>query len=90
MRQTFVALAIAIFTVVICPVSFGQNGGYVLVNNDNFKRNSVTAFKVTATGKLSSFETLETDGAGIGGGFFVMSNVAIESTAHCEAKSEFT
>jgi len=81
MRNTALALAVCIS--LICPLSFAQNGGYVLVDNDNPNGNSVTAFKVTAAGKLSLFETLDTGGDGLGGGFFLSPHLAIESNAHC-------
>jgi hypothetical protein len=81
MRNTLVILLASVS--LISTLSFAQNGGYVLADNDNPNGNSVTAFKVTAAGKLSLFKTLDTGGFGIGGGYFLSPRVAIESNAHC-------
>jgi len=80
------ALVISVFVAalgLISTCSFGQDGGFILVNDDNQSANSVTGFKTTAAGKISFLETLQTGGTGIGGGFFVAPHVAIESKAHC-------
>jgi hypothetical protein len=83
MRNILVVPVVVAALAGISAFSFEQNGGYVLVNDDKSAANSLSGFKITAAGKISFLETLQTGGTGIGGGFFVAPHVVIESKAHC-------
>ena len=76
---------IAIFAVValFATVSFAQNGGHLLINNDNSSANSADIDTVSATGQLKLLKTVSTGGTGLGGGYFAAPRNAIAQNLKC-------
>jgi hypothetical protein len=81
MRTIILTLTLVATLAMLSSLTFGQ--GYILLNHDNPAGNSVTAFKVTATGTITSFKSLNTGGTGLSQGLLSMRQIAIESNAHC-------
>jgi hypothetical protein len=80
---TIVAL-VALAATLGSSYAAAQSGHYLVINNDFGipMRNSVTIFRVNeATGGLTNFMSLDTNGTGIGGGYFALPRVA--SSANC-------
>jgi hypothetical protein len=76
---------IVIFAVValFATVSFAQNGGHLLINNDNFNGNSADIDTVSASGGLKLLKTVSTGGTGLGGGYFAAPRNAIAQNLKC-------
>jgi len=76
---------IAIFAVValFATVSFAQNGGHLLINNDNATANSADIDTVSASGALKLLKTVSTGGTGLGGGYFAAPRNAIAQNFKC-------
>lgn len=76
---------VVIFAVValFATVSFAQNGGHLLINNDNTSANSADIDTVSATGGLKLLKTLSTGGTGLGGGYFAAPRNAIANNLKC-------
>src|ERR1700751_4484395 len=76
------ALAISAILAGLSVSSIAGNS-YVIVNNNPFGPNSVSAYKLdTANGSLSFYGKVATTGQGTGGSVFAVSQ-AITSDAHC-------
>ena len=63
-RITVIFAVVALFT----TVSFAQNSGHLLINNDNVTANSADIDTVSATGALKLLKTVSTGGTGLGSG----------------------
>lgn len=76
---------IVIFAVValFATVSFAQNGGHLLINNDNVSANTADIDTVSATGALKLLKTVSTGGTGLGGGYFAAPRNAIAQNFKC-------
>lgn len=76
---------IAIFAVValFATVSFAQNSGHLLINNDNFNANTADIDTVSSTGALKLLKTVSTGGTGLGGGYFAAPRNAIAQNFKC-------
>lgn len=76
---------VVIFAVValFATVSFAQNGGHLLINNDNFNGNSADIDTVSASGQLKLLKTVSTGGTGLGGGYFAAPRNAIAQNLKC-------
>lgn len=76
---------IAIFAVValFATVSFAQNGGHLLINNDNVSANTADIDTVSAAGSLKLLKTVSTGGTGLGGGYFAAPRNAIAQNLKC-------
>src|SRR5579872_3102448 len=76
---------IAIFAVValFATVSFAQNGGHLLINNDNATANSADIDTVSASGALKLLKTVSTGGTGLGGGYFAAPRNAVAQNFKC-------
>ena len=76
---------VVIFAVValFATVSFAQNGGHLLINNDNTSANSADIDTVSATGALKLLKTVSTGGTGLGGGYFAAPRNAIAQNLKC-------
>jgi hypothetical protein len=81
MRNAILTLALIATVALLSNFSFGQ--GYILVNDDNPAGNSVTAVKVSGSGSMTLFKSLNTGGSGLGGGLVGLPGTAIENNAHC-------
>jgi hypothetical protein len=76
---------IVIFAVValFATVSFAQNGGHLLINNDNASANTADIDTVSASGQLKLLKTVSTGGAGLGGGYFAAPRNAVAQNFKC-------
>lgn len=76
---------IAIFAVValFATVSFAQNSGHLLINNDNTSANTADIDSVSATGALKLYKTVTTGGTGLGGGYFAAPRNGIAQNLKC-------
>jgi hypothetical protein len=76
---------IVIFAVValFATVSFAQNGGHLLINNDNASANTADIDTVSASGALKLLKTVSTGGAGLGGGYFAAPRNAVAQNFKC-------
>lgn len=76
---------IVIFAVValFATVSFAQNGGHLLINNDNVSANTADIDTVSASGGLKLLKTVSTGGTGLGGGYFAAPRNAIAQNLKC-------
>jgi hypothetical protein len=76
---------IVIFAVValFATVSFAQNSGHLLINNDNATANSADIDTVSAAGALKLLKTVSTGGTGLGGGYFAAPRNAIAQNLKC-------
>lgn len=76
---------IVIFAVValFATVSFAQNSGHLLINNDNVSANTADIDTVSATGALKLLKTVSTGGTGLGGGYFAAPRNAIAQNFKC-------
>jgi len=76
---------IALFAVValFATVSFAQNGGHLLINNDNATANSADIDTVSASGALKLLKTVSTGGTGLGGGYFAAPRNAVAQNFKC-------
>jgi hypothetical protein len=79
MRRMLLILA---FVAMPATVSLAQNSGYLLINNNDVKANSVDIDTVSATGALHRLATLATGGFG-GNNQFGTSYNAVEKTRKC-------
>jgi hypothetical protein len=80
MRRIILALAVV---ALVASVSFAQNSGYLLINNDNSSGNSADIDTVSATGALAKLTTVSTGGTGLGGGYFAAPRNAIGQNFKC-------
>jgi len=78
-RITVIFAVVALFT----TVSFAQNSGHLLINNDNVTANSADIDTVSATGALKLLKTVSTGGTGLGGGYFGAPRNAIAQNLKC-------
>jgi hypothetical protein len=60
-------LAILALIAMAPTASSAQNGGYLLINNDNVNGNSADIDTISSTGALALLATVQTGGTGIGG-----------------------
>lgn len=76
---------IAIFAVValFATVSFAQNSGHLLINNDNVSANTADIDTVSAAGAVKLLKTVSTGGTGLGGGYFAAPRNAIAQNLKC-------
>lgn len=76
---------IVIFAVValFATVSFAQNGGHLLINNDNVSANTADIDSVSASGALKLLATVSTGGSGLGGGYFAAPRNAVAQNFKC-------
>jgi len=80
MRRSFGILAVIALS---ATVSLAQNGGYLLINNDNVNGNSADIDTISSTGALALLATVQTGGTGVGGGFFSFPRNAIGQNFKC-------
>lgn len=80
MRRIILALAVV---ALVATVSFAQNGGHLLINNDNFNGNSADIDTVSSSGALKLLATVQTGGTGLGGGYFAAPRNAIGQNFKC-------
>jgi len=64
-------------------ITFAQNGGYLLINNDNPNANTVDIDAVSPSGALQHLATVPTSGTGTGGGFFDGPRQAVAQNLKC-------
>ena len=76
---------IVIFAVValFATVSFAQNSGHLLINNDNPSANTADIDSVSAAGALKKLATVSTGGTGLGGGYFAAARNAVAQNFKC-------
>jgi hypothetical protein len=76
---------IVIFAVValFATVSFAQNSGHLLINNDNVSANTADIDTVSAAGVVKKLTTVSTGGTGLGGGYFAAPRNAIAQNLKC-------
>ncbi len=76
---------IAIFAVValFATVSFAQNSGHLLINNDNPSANTADIDTVSAAGVVKRLTTVSTGGTGLGGGYFAAARNAVAQNFKC-------
>jgi hypothetical protein len=72
-------IAVALFA----TLSFAQNGGHLLINNDNINANTADIDAITATGGISRLTTVSTGGVGLGGGYFAAPRNAVAQNFKC-------
>jgi hypothetical protein len=77
-----IILLLAAFAMV-ASVCFAQNGGHILINNDNYDANSADVDSISATGALKFYLNEPTGGVGLGGGYFAAPRNAIASKLNC-------
>jgi len=80
MRRIILALAVV---ALVATVSFAQNGGHLLINNDNFNGNSADIDTVSSSGALALLATVQTGGTGLGGGYFAAPRNAVGQNFAC-------
>ena len=76
-------IAICAVVALFPTVSFAQNGGHLLINNDNFNGNSADIDTVSASGQLKLLKTVSTGGTGLGGGYFAAPRNAVAQNFKC-------
>jgi hypothetical protein len=64
-------------------ITFAQNGGYLLINNDNPVSNTVDIDAVSPSGALRHLATVPTGGTGAGDGFFEGPLQAVAQNLKC-------
>jgi len=64
-------------------IIFAQNGGYLMINNDNPAANTVDIDAVSPSGALQRLATVATGGTGAGGGFFDGPRQAVAQNLKC-------
>ncbi len=76
---------IALFAVValFATVSFAQNSGHLLINNDNVSANTADIDTVSAAGVVKRIATVSTGGTGLGGGYFAAPRNAVAQNFKC-------
>jgi hypothetical protein len=67
----------------VATVSFAQNSGHLLINNDNFNGNSADIDTVSSSGALALLATVQTGGFGSGGGYFAAPRNAVGQNFKC-------
>jgi len=72
-----------VFFSFFATVGFAQNGGYLLINNDNVNGNSADIDIVSSSGGLTRLNTVSTGGTGLGGGFFAAPRNAVAQKLTC-------
>jgi hypothetical protein len=80
MRRIILALAVVSL---VATVSFAQNGGHLLINNDNASANTADIDTVSSSGALAKLATVATGGTGTGGGYFAAPRSAVGQTFKC-------
>lgn len=80
MRRIILALTVV---ALVATVSFAQNGGHLLINNDNYNANSADIDTVSASGALTKLATVQTGGTGLGGGYFAAPRNAVSQNLKC-------
>jgi hypothetical protein len=80
MRRFILALTVV---ALVATVSFAQNGGHLLINNDNPNGNSADIDTVSASGALARLATVTTGGEGLGGGYFAAPRNAVGQNFKC-------
>lgn len=79
MKRIFLILGI----VTSATIAFAQNGGYLLINNDNPGSNTVDIDAVSPSGALQLLKTVPTGGTGGGGGVFDGPRQAVAQNLSC-------
>src|SRR5437868_2206845 len=83
MKKLYSTAVIVAVAVALCAAtSFAQITRYVVTNDDNFS-NSATFFTIGAGGALTQAVVVPTGGAGLGGGYFASSRVAVLRSNGC-------
>jgi hypothetical protein len=80
MKKALFTLAIA--TLAISTVSYGQAKQYAITNDDINGTNMVGVFSSTSGGPITEVDT-STGGSGIGGGYFANNRIAIQNNGKC-------
>ncbi len=80
MRRILVIFALV---AMVSSLSFAQNSGHLLINNDNASANSADIDAVSATGGLTKLATVSTGGTGLGGGYFAAPRNAVAQNFKC-------
>src|SRR5579872_7438660 len=80
MRRILVIFALV---AMVSSLSFAQNSGHLLINNDNVSANTADIDSVSSTGGLTKLATVSTGGTGLGGGYFAAPRNAIAQNFSC-------
>ena len=79
--KTLCSILAIMFLLATC--SFAQNGGYLLINDDDFNSNFADIDTISSSGALALMTTVQTFGAGGGGGFFTVPNSTVGKNLKC-------